>query len=450
MKFHARSFGILLLFCFASISAAFADDDAVLMAQLAQLKKNCEQYQAEAKRKAEQLKSAAAKADLPPQKKQQVEHELQSLNTAIAQTDAFLTQPMPATKDAQESYLKSAYVAVAAARQYEAAVAKDIGISPTSHLEGVLSQLGDAQDFKTRYGAFDWQHAIKDGNLLAPVAQGPNNNFFGVPSAGSTPQISTTYLPTTVDAATNISNHDHGVGGGIMLEGNAGLRFSSVEYDGGVNALVLNGDVVYLVKIPPWSLATMCREIGTDRNSLFGVSETGTDGLVFGDKPQIYKGSDLAYELMLADKFLGDVIFARPYAWTQGYQFPTGTAPAEARVRIDMLVRFAFGDFQFAVNDGQLSPVSSSLEVRMMPVSKVSSPTGQMLPNYNAMDEGWTPPDAFLANVRILNDHVDYFRRELLISDVFAAGETAAVLRSLKESGQDLNALADKIDGGAR
>ncbi|HXI42491.1 MAG TPA: hypothetical protein VNH83_21080, partial [Bryobacteraceae bacterium] len=222
---------------------------------------------------------------------------------------------------------------------------------------------------------------------------------------------------------------------------------ATAEYDGSVNAFVLNGDLVYFVKIPPWSLATMCREIGTDRNALLGVSETMTDGLVFGDDPELYKRSDLAYDLMLADKFLGDVVFARPNAWTQGYKFPS-TQPRPAKIKTDMLVRFAFGNFQFAANDGQLSVVSSSLEVRMLPVSKAATPKGQMLPNYNALDNGYAPPDALIANARILTDNVDYFRSEPLIEDVFAYGEAAALLRSLKESGRDLNALAVQIETG--
>ena len=56
--------------------------------------------------------------------------------------------------------------------------------------------------------------------------------------------------------------------------------------------------------------------------------------------------------------------------------------------------------------------------------------------------------DAFLANVRILTDNMEYFRREPLIETIFADGETAAMLRSLKESGQDLNALANQIESG--
>jgi len=86
--------------------------------------------------------------------------------------------------------------------------------------------------------------------------------------------------------------------------------------------------------------------------------------------------------------------------------------------------------------------------VRMMPVSKAPTPTGQFLPDYNAMDNNWKPPDAFVANARILAEHIDYFRQEALIQSVFADAETAAVLRSLKQSGRDLNALADSIDAG--
>jgi hypothetical protein len=234
-----------------------------------------------------------------------------------------------------------------------------------------------------------------------------------------------------------------------MLEGTAGGvdNVSSVEYDGAVNALVLNGDLVYFVKIPPWSLATMCRAIGSDRNMLLGVSETMSEGLVFGDKPEIYKTSDMAYDLMLADKFLGDLVFARAKGWTQGYKFPA-TRPAGANLKTDMLVRFAFGNFQFAKNEnGQLSVISSSLEVRMMPVSQVPSQKGQMLPNYNALDNGWTPPEAFIANANILTE-LDYFRKEPLIENVLSYGEVAAVLRSIKKSGRDLKELADQIETG--
>ena len=235
-----------------------------------------------------------------------------------------------------------------------------------------------------------------------------------------------------------------------MLEGTAGrLRaITSVAYDGSVNALLLNDELVYFVKIPPWTLATLCREIATDRNMLVGVSETMTEGLVFGADPKIYLGSDLAYDLMLADKFLGDLVSARPKGWTEGYKFPDSHTPVGARVKSSMLVRFAFGNFEFAESDGVLSAVKSSLEVRLMPVSNVASPNGQMLPDYNKLEKGYTPPAAFSENVEILKANVEYFRREPLIEEVFADGETAAILRSLKESGLDVNALAGEVESG--
>lgn len=443
------------LACVATPAFAGDDEDQVLMEQLAKVRQQCELQHAQNKRREQELEAAKANPSLPPEKVQEAEQKIQTLKTAIAKTDEFLAKPLPATKAEREVYLKQASSEIATTREFESTVAKDLGVAPTSRMEAVLSKLGSAEDFKTKFGAFDKQEHAYNPDLSVPVGQGIGTNFFGLagqlpPSAVPTNRVSTAYTPTTVQAATNIAEHDHGTGGGIMLEGTAGAldSVSSVEYDGSVNALVLNGELVYFVKIPPWSLATMCRAIGSDRNALLGVSETMTEGLVFGDKPEIYKTSDLAYELMLADKFLGDMIFARPRGWTQGYRFPA-THPAEARIKTDMLVRFAFGNFQFAKSDdGQLSAVSSSLEVRMLPVSKVASQTGQMLPNYNALDNGWTPPAAFIANANILTDNMDYFRKELLIENVFAYGEIAAVLRSVKESGQDLNALADQIETG--
>lgn len=433
------------------------EDDPGLMERLKQTGDQYKRQQAENERRERKLEVAKATSSLPPQKIKEVDLKIQALKASTAATAAFLARPLPATKVERELYLKNAFGGIAETRKLESVIAKELGVHPSPNLEvmeNVLSKLGEGEIFKTKYGGFNQEVQAYNPDPNAPVALGPNTQFFGIaaqlpPSAIPAAKSVAAYTPTTVQAAAVISLVGHGAGGGIMLEGTAdGLgHVSSVEYDGSVNALVLNSDLVYFVKIPPWSLATMCREIGTDRNALLGVSETVKEGLVFGDRPEIYKHSDVAYDLMLADKFLADVVFAPPHAWTEGYKFPA-TKPVGARITSDMLVRFAFGNFQFARNDGLLSVVSSSLEVRMLPVSKVASPAGQMLPNYNALDQGWTPPDAFVANARILTEHIDYFRREPLIENVFAYGEVAALLRSLKESGRNLNALADQIETG--
>lgn len=458
MKLDFVRLCIVLAFSVAYVSTqavAKDADDQVFMAQLAQLQQQCKLWQAESNRREQELETKKANASLPPQEMKEVKEKIKILKDGLTKTDALLAEPLPTTKEKRESYLRQVSGEIATTRALEGTVAKNLKLDYASQAERVLSTLNlSVEDFKTRYGAFDQQPAYNP-DLNAPVPQGENTNFFGIagqlpPSAIHKNQVSSGYKPTTVQEAAKIALDDHGVPGGIMLEGTAGGLdpVSRVEYDGSVNALVLNDDLVYFVKIPPWSLATMCREIGTDRNALLGVSETMTEGLVFGDKPEIYQGSDLAYELMLADKFLGDVVFGRPNAWTQGYKFPT-TQPKEAKIKSGMLVRFAFGNFTFAKNnDGQLSVVSSSLEVRMLPVSKVASPKGQMLPNYNDLDNRWAPPKAFIDNAHILADNLDYFRREPLIEDVFAYGEAAAVLRSIKESGRDLNALADQIETG--
>lgn len=361
MKLQSHRLCIVLALSLAFVSTqTIAQDDAdrVLMKQLGQLQQQCKLWQEESKQREHELEAAKAKASLPQQETTEVDEKIQILEKAVKKTDGFLANPFPTTKEAQESYFRQVSGQIAATRLMESTVAKDLGVDYASQAELVLSKLNlSVEDFKTRYGAFDEQPAYNPGpddiNIPGPKAT-ENTRFFGIsgqlpPSAIPTSQVSSKYTPTSVEEATDISNHDHGAGGGIMLEGTAeGLpHVSSVEYDGSVNALVLNGDLVYFVKIPPWSLATMCREIGTDRNALLGVSETMTEGLVFGDKPEKYKDSDLAYELMLADKFLGEVVFARPNGWTQGYKFPPGTQPTKAKIKSEMLVRFAFGNFQF-------------------------------------------------------------------------------------------------------
>lgn len=457
MKSHIDGLWILLLIVFAAASAPAVadDDDAKMMAQLTQIKKSCEQQQARAKRledeREQQLAAAISSASLPPEKIREVQQKIAIIKEDIAKTDEFLARPEPSTREERESYIKKALGAIAVTRERESVIAKDIGVDPSSRVEAVLGNLGAAEDFKTRRGAFDWEKPNSQ-NADAPVVAAGTTHFFGLagqlpPSVIPASEVSSGYKPTAVDEATREANYDHGIGGGILLEGTAGGldRVTSVDYDPGINALLLNGDTVYFVKISPWSLATMCREIGADRHALLGVTETETDGLVFGDNPEIYKGSELAVELFLADKFLGDIIFARPNAWTQGYKFPS-TPPQDGKLKGQMIVRFALGDFVFGNTNGYLSVAKSSLEVRMMPFSKIPSPKGQMLPDFNAMDKGWSPPEGYVANAGMLSAHLDYFRHEAIIEAVFADGETAAILRSLKESNQDLNALADRIE----
>ena len=253
MNCHTGKLFISLFFGFAFISApSFADDDdAKMMKQLAQIKRNCELQQAEAKRREQeseqQLAVAKANASLPPEKIQEVQTKIDIMKADVAKTDEFLAQSLPSTRKELESYIKKAMGAIATTRERESVVARDLGVDPTSRVEALLRKLGDAQDFKTQRGAFDWENHAYNPDPSAPVVAGPNTNFFGVagqlPSAAvPTNRASGAYTPTTVEDATNISNHDHGVGGGIMLEGSAeGLDpVSSVDYDGGINALVLS------------------------------------------------------------------------------------------------------------------------------------------------------------------------------------------------------------------
>src|SRR5947209_16569606 len=98
----------------ATQAMAKDDDDPVLMAQLAQLKKQCEQQHAQSKRREQELEAAKADASLPPARMQEVEQKIETLKAAIARTDAFLATPLPPTKEGRESYLGQASAAIAA------------------------------------------------------------------------------------------------------------------------------------------------------------------------------------------------------------------------------------------------------------------------------------------------------------------------------------------------
>lgn len=230
-------------------------------------------------------------------------------------------------------------------------------------------------------------------------------------------------------------------GGGVVLEGTArGLTLAEeVGYDRQFNALVLDGQAVYFIRIPPATFAELCRALARDRK--VGVS-LGQRRIVYGAMP---KDSDLAFDLTLADRFLGDIVFARD-DWAAGYRFAGRYAPRKHVGPIgNMAVFFRFRDYAFEVQGREVVPTRGAMDVSLVPLSNQQAADGNLLPDFDAIDARNISPQ-FEANARHLADNISHYRREQIVQRTFVYGEVASLLRWLRREGVDLDELAAQVD----
>jgi hypothetical protein len=95
--------------------------------------------------------------------------------------------------------------------------------------------------------------------------------------------------------------------------------------------------------------------------------------------------------------------------------------------------------FTFRTNDYQddgksLSPSDNALDVRFVPLG----------------DQGGAAltadvPGEFVENAKHITDNLDYYRNELIVTQIFRYAQTASLLRGLKTEGVDLAQLAEGI-----
>jgi hypothetical protein len=253
-----------------------------------------------------------------------------------------------------------------------------------------------------------------------------------------------TFKPATVQDAKETTATYGSIPGGIVLEGVAvGLGdIHSVRYDRRFNAFILNDRAAYFIKIPPKSVAVLCRAIDQDEKERVGVS-LGQKELVYGEVP---KDSDLAWDLKIADHFLGDIVFARN-DWTAGYRFAGGFKPEPpAEVSYHVAVFFNLNGFRFQMRQEEIELAQANFDVRILPLSESTSADGGHLPDESAISEGRSPGQ-FELNARHVAENISYYRRERIIDRIFAYGEVAAFIRELKHAGFDLEDLASHIPG---
>lgn len=261
----------------------------------------------------------------------------------------------------------------------------------------------------------------------------------------SAPAVSGAFKPATVQDAQQTTTRYGGIPGGIVLEGAAtGIgSIESVKYDRRFNAFIVNDRAVYFMRIPPNAVAVMCRAIAKDDR--IGVS-LGDAEIVYGRVP---KDSALAWDLKLADHFLGDIVFAEN-DWTRGYKFAGGFVPAANEgASYPIAVFFTFRDFTFRTERDEIRLAGVNFDVRLLPLSNSLAADGNLLPDVKAIQSGRVSPQ-YEANARHIAQNIAYYRRERIVDRMFAYGEVASFLRALKRADFDLEALAANIPAASR
>ncbi|HEY3796145.1 MAG TPA: hypothetical protein VGM09_30350 [Bradyrhizobium sp.] len=249
--------------------------------------------------------------------------------------------------------------------------------------------------------------------------------------------VSSSYHPITQTAAQGIVGQYKSIPGGVTLEGGSeDLSFiKSVKYLPEANAFILNDDVVYLNPVAASEFSEIYRALATDDK--LGVSLTFDQAIVYGSMPP---ESDVAANLELADRFLGDITFGVRRI-TKGYVFAPGyEGKPAASNNGNLAVYFNIHGFHFLENaDGHLSRSGVGLDTTLVPLATATGSDGGHLPDSDRIKKGDVPPE-YVANLRHLQDNIGYYARERIIRTAIAYGEAASFVRALKSNGVNLDA----------
>ncbi len=189
---------------------------------------------------------------------------------------------------------------------------------------------------------------------------------------------------------------------GVVLEDAvAGLStYRTITYDPSLHALAFDDKAVYFLKTAPKTAAVLAWAIATDKDQhgnpeRIGVS-IGRTFITYGALP---KDSDVAQQLFLTDRFLGDIVFGER-RWTGAYRFAGNFQPQAGTDSDDRAaVAFRFFGFKVKVDDGIVRPVSDSIEITVYPTSPIPAKDGGGQPDTAAIKAG-KHYVAFEANAR--------------------------------------------------
>ncbi len=226
--------------------------------------------------------------------------------------------------------------------------------------------------------------------------------------------------------------------GGIVLESAAqGIEpITKIVFDGRSDAFIVNDKVVYFVRVPRKILVAILKAIALDDK--MGVS-LSTPPRVYGALP---KDSPAAWNLMLADNFLGSISFAE-LDWLHNYKFANNYHPQEYKGVRDANIAafFRITGIGFQIQDQIYKIAEETLEARAIPLRKDATDDGRLLPSYSG-----SVPHEWQANIRHIADNIGWYRREKLIDQMFASAEAASFLRAVRNQNIDLNSLASQAE----
>src|SRR5450756_147045 len=247
--------------------------------------------------------------------------------------------------------------------------------------------------------------------------------------------LTSDYQPVTRSAAQDIVGRYKSIPGGVTLEGaSQDLSFvRSVAYVAWANSFVLNGNVVYLNPLSAGEFVDIYRAVTADDK--LGVSMGAQLAIVYGALPP---QSDVATNLELADRFLGDIAFGG-HRVTNGYVFAPGYEAKTPPGGSNIAVYFNIHDFRFTQDaSGQLSRAGARLDVTLVPLAAKAGDDGGHLPDLEKIDKGDIAPE-YVSNVNHLQSNIGYYARERIVRTAIAYGEVAAFVRALKGNGVKLD-----------
>ncbi|SRR6266700_70872 len=419
----------------ALVPAILAQDPSVA-AYTASAKANCIKLKQE---RDELAQKAAHFTAASPQKQQELQKNVETLNALVEYTEKMIATP-PKTAGDIEAHSNQIHNLMQAAKMAASDVKGDMGM-PRTRIE-----LAIPEDLKNLANQWIKEAKTKNGDIHAK----PDTDFFRIRANQLNPaNVNGSFKATDAQDANQIKSRDKGkVEGGVMLEGVAvnlpPIDPKRVQYDASLNALVL-GDAVYFSKTKPWVLAALCRAIAVDNHELVGVSLTAPTYTVVGEGGNLYRDTALGRDLALGDGFLRDIVFLEGH-WETGYKRPNDFVPKVSTARsATLIVRWSFRDYRFRTSkDGEIQLAGANVEARVMPVTIAKD--GGFEPDLNQITKGFKPPAEYVANAENVARHFnDFYIHELLLARILAYGADASILRSMKKAGVNLETLARDI-----
>ena len=407
----------------------------------------------ECKKEAEKAHLVSAVVDqASPESAGRAKEDLKRLAAAGFRLQQIMEKGIPQDPAQKEKYVRDLQNALGESHMLARSVERDFERSPNVADQVLSSKLGPERLQKIFNGfdkasssgssgpKFDGQ--VPDESMETWV----NKSLQVQPVRGTqffqTPQVRHDYHLAPPEERKAIERQFGTIPGGVVLDGVAqGVGpIRKIVFDGRSDSLIVNDDTVYFVRVPRKILAAMIEALAKDEK--MGVS-LSTPPEIYGKLP---KDSPLAWNLMMADNFLGSIAFGQPEEWLTGYKFADNYHPQayQGNEEVSAAVFFRFTGVEFQIKDRMYQVVNESFEARTIPLKKETAANGGLL----ASESGIVPTE-WEQNTRHLSDNINWYRREKLIDQTFGYTEAATFLRAARNQNIDLFQLAQQAEAEA-